>query len=72
MKKIKIEHPICENSEAGERRYLQKLKADQRMLQMFYSSFTQCSCFPFYLYSDLMFPQTDLYVSQQVDNADKE
>lgn len=76
MEKKKIEHHIYENSEASERRYLQKLKADQSMLQAFWGAFSQCYRGPFYPYSYPfgypMFPQTDLLVNQSDDNINKD
>ena len=69
MKKKKIEHHVYDNSEAGERQYQQKLKADQSILQMFFSSFSQFYWVPFYYpYGYPMFPQTDLLVKQSEDN----
>ncbi len=68
MKKEKIKHRIYDNSEAGERRYLQKLKNDQSMCQAFFNSISQCYCVPFYYpYGYPMFPQTDLLVKQVHD-----
>ena len=69
MKKKKSEQHVYDNSEAGERQYQQKLKANQSMLQMFLSSFSQCGWVPFYYpYGYPMFPQTDLLVKQSEDN----
>ncbi|WP_312433510.1 hypothetical protein [Lacrimispora sp.] len=72
MKKKRTEHHMYDNSEASERRYQQKLKADQCMLQAFFSAFSQCNCVPFYPYGYPMFPQTDLFVNQPDDNANKD
>ena len=69
MKKKKIEHHVYDNSEADERQYQQKLKADQIMLQAFFSSISQCYCVPFYPYGYPMFPQTDLLVKQSEDKT---
>lgn len=71
MKKKKIEHHVYDNSEASERQYQQKLKADQSMLQMFFSSFFQCYWVPFYPYGYPMFPQTDLLVKQSEDKMNE-
>ncbi|WP_143322891.1 hypothetical protein [Clostridium sp. HBUAS56010] len=68
MRKKKKEQHIFENSEAGEQQYLQKLKADQSMLQAFFGSFSQFYCGPFYYsYGYPMFPQTDMLVRQSED-----
>lgn len=72
MRKKKREQHMYDNSEAGERQYQQKLKADQSMLQAFFSSIPQCYCVPFYPYSYPMFPQTDLMVKQPEDNVNKD
>lgn len=73
MKKGKIKHRIYDNSEEGEQRYLQKLKADQSMLQVFFNCIPQCYCVPFYYpYGYPMFPQTDLLVKQPEDNVNKD
>lgn len=65
MKKETIEHPLFNTSEAAERRYLQKLKADQSMFQAFFSSIPQCYCVPFYYPNGFQrFPQTNLLVKQ--------
>ena len=73
MKKKKIENHIYDNSEAGERQYQQKLKADQSMLQAFLGSFSQIYWGPFYYpYGYPMFPQTDLLVKQSEDNINKD
>ncbi|WFR59186.1 hypothetical protein QA584_08900 [Anaerocolumna sp. AGMB13025] len=67
------EQHIYDNSEAGERQYQQKLKADQSMLQMFFSSFSQCLWVPFYYpYGYPIFPQTDLLVKQSEDDMNKD
>ena len=72
MKKKKIEQHVYDNSEAGERQYQQKLKADQSMLQMFFSSFSHCYWVPFYYpYGYPMFPQTDLLVKQSEDSMNE-
>ena len=72
MKKKKIENHIYDNSEAGERQYQQKLKADQSMLQVFFGAFSQCYWGPFYYpYGYPMFPQTDLLVKQYEDNINE-
>lgn len=72
MRKKKREQHMYDNSETGERQYQQKLKAEQSMLQMFFSSYSQCCWVSFYPYSDPMFPQTDLFVNQSEDNANKD
>ncbi len=71
MKKIK--HHIYDNSEAGERQYQQKLKADQSMFQIFLNALSQCNYVPFYYpYGYPMFPQIDLLVKQPEDNVNKD
>jgi len=72
MKKKKLEQHMYDNSEAGEREYQQKLKADQSMFQMFFSSFSRYYWVPFYPYGYPMFPQTDLLVKQSEDNINKD
>jgi hypothetical protein len=72
MKKKRIEYHTFENSEASERRYHQKLKADQRMLQTFLIFFSRCFCVPFYPYDYTVFLQNDLFVDQPEDNENKE
>lgn len=73
MKKEKIKHRISDNRETGELRYLQRLKADQGMLQAFFNSIPQCYCVPFYYpYGYPMFPQADLLVEQPKDNVSKD
>lgn len=72
MKKKKIGNHIYDNSEAGERQYQQKLKADQNMLQAFFGAFSQCYWDPFYYpYGYPMFPQTDLLLKQSEDEIDE-
>ena len=73
MKKKKVQHHIYDNSEAGERQYKQKLKADYSMFQMFFSSFSQCYWVPFYYpYGYPTFPQTDLLDNQSEDSRNKD
>lgn len=73
MKKEKIKHRISDNRETGELRYLQRLKADQGMLQAFFNSIPQCYGVPFYYpYGYPMFPQADLLVEQPKDNVSKD
>lgn len=73
MRKKKREQHIYDNSEADERRYLQKLKADQSMLQAFFSSIPQSCCVPFYYpYGYPVYPQTDMLVKQPEDNVNKD
>ncbi|WFR59192.1 hypothetical protein QA584_08935 [Anaerocolumna sp. AGMB13025] len=63
MKKEKKKPHIYDNGEVDERRYLQKLKADQSMLQAFFNSIPQCYGVPFYHpYSYPVFPQTGLFI----------
>ena len=64
MKKKKIVHRIYHNSEVSEREYQQKLKVDQSILQMFFNSFSQYFCVPFYPYIYTLFSQTDRFVNQ--------
>lgn len=70
MKKKMIEHHAFDMSEV-ERRYQQKLKVDQRILQTFINSFYRCFCVPFYPYDFTVFPQTDSFVNQPEDNENK-
>ncbi len=73
MKKEKIKTRIYDNSEAAERRYLQKLKADQSMFQAFFSFIPQCFCNSFdYPHGSSAFPQTDLPVKQSQNTVNKE
>lgn len=71
MKKKMIEQHAFDMSEASERRYQQKLKVDQRILQTFINSFYHCFCVPFYPYDFTVFPQTDSFVNQPEDNENK-
>ncbi len=71
MKKKNIEHRIYDNSEACEREYLHKLKVDQSILQMFFNSFSQYFCVPFYPYIYTLFSQTDRFVNQLEVNEHK-
>ncbi|WP_143321118.1 hypothetical protein [Clostridium sp. HBUAS56010] len=71
MKKKKLEQHMYDNSEAGERKYQQKLKADQSMFQMFFSSFSRYYWVPFYPYGYPVFPQTDLLVKQSENNINE-
>ena len=63
MKKKKIECKISDNSKVVEKRYQQKLKANQCIVQMVFSSFSQCCWVPF--------EQIDLFVKQPEDNANR-
>ncbi|WMJ87402.1 hypothetical protein [Anaerocolumna sp. MB42-C2] len=76
MKMKRIKHHNFDNSEASERLYQQKLKADQNTFQTFLNSFSQCICVPFYpyfyLYDYLIFTRTNSFVDQPEDNKNKE
>jgi len=72
MKKKRIKHHTFDNSEASERLYQQKLKADQGTFQTFFNSFSQYFCVPFYPYDYPIFPQTNSFVDQPEDNKNKE
>lgn len=72
MKEKKREHHIYDNSEAGERRYQQKLKTDQIIYQAFLSSVSQFFCVPFCPYDFPVTPQTISFAGQPEDNRNKE
>ncbi|WFR55841.1 hypothetical protein QA584_19780 [Anaerocolumna sp. AGMB13025] len=71
MKKKMSNHQTFDNSEAKERWYQQKFKIDQRILQSFLNSFSQCFCVPFYLYDYSVFLQNDSYINEPEDNENK-
>lgn len=72
MRKGKLEQHICNNSEAIEQQYQQKLKAEQSIFQMVFSSFTQCYWIPFSPYQFPLFPQTDFFVKQPQDKVNRD
>jgi hypothetical protein len=68
MKKKITKHHTHDHSEAGEQRYQQKLKVNQRLLEALFNSFSQCFSVPFYPYDRSAFTGTDSFVNQPEDN----
>jgi hypothetical protein len=73
MKKkiIEPEQLAFAHSEANERRYQQKLEVNQKMLQTFFNSFSQCFNIPYYPYDCAAFPETDPFVNRPEDIVNK-
>lgn len=72
--KRKITEPelhTFDHGEASERRYQQKLEVNQKMLQTFFNSFSQCFDIPFYSYNCTVFPETDPFGNQPENSVNK-
>ena len=76
MKIKRIKHHNFDNSEASERLYQQKLKADQNTVQTFLYSLSQFGCVPFYpyfyLYDYPIISRNNSFADQPEDNKNKE
>lgn len=67
MKKKITKHHTHDHSEVSEQQYQQKLKVNQRLLEAFFNSFSQCFSAPVYPYDRSVFTETDLFKNQQAD-----
>lgn len=72
MRNGKSKQHIYNNSVAVEEQYQQELKAEQSIFQMVFSSFTQCYWVPFSPYQFPLFLQTDFFVKQPQDKANRD
>lgn len=67
MKNKITKHHTQDHSEISEQQYQQKLKVNQRLLEAFFNSFSQCFSAPVYPYDRSVFTETDLFKNQPVD-----
>lgn len=69
MKKKIIKHNSHDHSEVSEQQYQHKLKVNQKLLEAFFNSFSQCFSAPIYPYDRYVFTETDSFINQPVDKV---